>query len=486
MNHLVSKRSIGFRLTPLHRFKEPHAFHYLAQRASFWVAIFSLLAFVAGNMIGQHGWQVFWKSVLGRTDDSLIVYTGTVTPIAQVPDYVRWTKTGGNPQDHTFQQVPKDDLMVLPAYPSAGSVLPSIYSVGYLGSYSSGTPGTGSHPAVDIRVPVGTPIRSIANGVVESVRDDGSGYGKLIVIRHPNIPNPDRPSTVTTLYSCYAHLSAQYIREGDVVMKGDQIGLSGATGDVSGPHLHFQIDRASAPWHPFWPFSGADLRAAGLTINQAINQGFMSDKAAENTVNPVLFAQMNFSAPTTIVQVNALPSATINTAPVSAPAKNLSLQERAAIARASRLALLNQKKSVAVQVPAATTVAVATPSAQSAPAVPTIIARQVVAINIPSAPSTPVSTVSLDLPDSYSQRAWVTMRINLLDAQGNLVINPILGSDLYIQTAFGSANFSAQSLSTLDFVNGSATIKVLPLGNRTVVLSVYPFNVLSKPLKYVK
>ena len=212
----------------------------------------------------------------------------------------------------------------------------------------------------------------------------------------------------------------------------------------------------------------------------------MSDKAAENTVNPVLFAQMNFSAPTTIVQVNALPSATINTAPVSAPAKNLSLQERAAIARASRLALLNQKKSVAVQVPAATTVAVATPSAQSAPAVPTIIARQVVAINIPSAPSTPVSTVSLDLPDSYSQRAWVTMRINLLDAQGNLVINPILGSDLYIQTAFGSANFSAQSLSTLDFVNGSATIKVLPLGNRTVVLSVYPFNVLSKPLKYVK
>ncbi|MDD5740297.1 MAG: hypothetical protein PHO20_06040, partial [Candidatus Peribacteraceae bacterium] len=75
MTHLVSRKTLGFHATPLHRAAEPHAFHYLAQRTSFWVAILSLLAFVTGNMIGQHGWQVFWKSVMGRDDDSLIVYT---------------------------------------------------------------------------------------------------------------------------------------------------------------------------------------------------------------------------------------------------------------------------------------------------------------------------------------------------------------------------------------------------------------------------
>src|SRR3989339_1813784 len=140
MTHLVTRKRLGFTLNPIHRAKEPHAFHYLAQRTSFWLAILSLIAFVAGNMIGQHGWQVFWRSVMGRENDSAIVYTGTVTPIALVPDYARWAQYGGNAQEHTFREVPQNTLVSLPVYSMKGD-LSSVFSVGYMGSYATGRDG---------------------------------------------------------------------------------------------------------------------------------------------------------------------------------------------------------------------------------------------------------------------------------------------------------------------------------------------------------
>ena len=83
--HTISKTKIGFRVKTLQKRKEPHALHFLTEKMSFWVAVFSLFAFVTGNMVGQHGWRVFWKSVLGEFDDSLIVYEGTVPPIVPSP-----------------------------------------------------------------------------------------------------------------------------------------------------------------------------------------------------------------------------------------------------------------------------------------------------------------------------------------------------------------------------------------------------------------
>ena len=187
LTKITSARKAGFKRKVLHRRKEPRrtTVTYLKQKSSFFVASLSLIAFIAGNMVGQHGWYAFWKATLGKYDDSLITYTGTVTPIAFVPDYEKWAQYGGNAEEHFYREVPKDALVPLPPYDSAAlrrhDHEDGVYSVGNAGSYDTGAEGEGSHPGVDIRVPEGTPVRSIANGIVTSVREDIGGFGKLVV-----------------------------------------------------------------------------------------------------------------------------------------------------------------------------------------------------------------------------------------------------------------------------------------------------------------
>jgi murein DD-endopeptidase MepM/ murein hydrolase activator NlpD len=53
---------------------------------------------------------------------------------------------------------------------------------------------------------------------------------------------------------------------------GQEIGKTGSTGMSTGEHLHFQIDRASAPFHPYWPFSFKEARDLGLGFMEAVNR----------------------------------------------------------------------------------------------------------------------------------------------------------------------------------------------------------------------
>ena len=490
MTHLVTRKRLGFTLNPIHRAKEPHAFHYLAQRTSFWLAILSLIAFVAGNMIGQHGWQVFWRSVMGRENDSAIVYTGTVTPIALVPDYARWAQYGGNAQEHTFREVPQNTLVSLPVYSMKGD-LSSVFSVGYMGSYATGRDGSGSHPAVDIRVPIGTPVRAIANGIVDQVSANAGGFGTLVTIRHPNVPDPANSQKLTTLYSSYAHLSSTFVTEGSVVNKGEQIALSGVSGDASGPHLHFQIDRAEAPWHPYWPFNTDDLRAAGYSTYEAVNHGLGSENGYTYTVNPLLYVQANFSAvSTTIVENTPGSSSSRSSVPwISRAQRRLTTTKAARLARlhAQQLALATRASSSSFlsSVPASSLRS----SVRSSPSLPEVVVqkREVVVSRaepdlLSAAP--PVATVSIDHDGVYSDRGWERVRLTLLDAQGNIVTAPEFSQDLVLRAAFGSAEFRPPTLSVLDFHNGRAEVNVLPHERRTLVIQVIPFNVLSQPLRY--
>ncbi|MFG2585252.1 M23 family metallopeptidase [Streptomyces malaysiensis] len=91
-----------------------------------------------------------------------------------------------------------------------------------------------NHSGQDFVVPSGTPVHAAHDGVVVKAGPNGGGdgpaYGNAIVIKHDN-----------ATYSQYAHLSRIDVRIGQTVREGQQIGLSGSTGNSTGPHLHFEI-----------------------------------------------------------------------------------------------------------------------------------------------------------------------------------------------------------------------------------------------------
>ena len=88
---------------------------------------------------------------------------------------------------------------------------------------------SGYHTGADFAVDKGTEIQAIGPGVVLS-SGWGGPYGNQVVIQHPD-----------NRYSQYAHFSALHVRAGSRVKGGQVIGLSGATGNVTGPHLHFEV-----------------------------------------------------------------------------------------------------------------------------------------------------------------------------------------------------------------------------------------------------
>ncbi len=103
------------------------------------------------------------------------------------------------------------------------------------------------HTGEDFAVPIGTPARAVSRGVVVFTGWDG-GYGNLIRIRHAH-----------GVESWYGHLSAIKVHVGQHVRKGAVIGLTGSTGNSTGPHLHLEIRVNDQPTDPL-PF----LRSKGL------------------------------------------------------------------------------------------------------------------------------------------------------------------------------------------------------------------------------
>lgn len=91
---------------------------------------------------------------------------------------------------------------------------------GHLKSFHSGT---------DFRAKTGTPVYATNDGIVVLAKDRFYA-GKSVILDHGE-----------GIYSCYYHLSALHVRPGHVVTQGEQLGLSGNSGRVSGPHLHYAV-----------------------------------------------------------------------------------------------------------------------------------------------------------------------------------------------------------------------------------------------------
>lgn len=90
------------------------------------------------------------------------------------------------------------------------------------------------HTGVDFPARVGTPVAAAGHGTVVKAGPrgggDGKAYGNAVVIKHAG-----------GTFSQYAHLLKVEVKVGDTVRAGQRIGLSGNTGNSTGPHLHFEI-----------------------------------------------------------------------------------------------------------------------------------------------------------------------------------------------------------------------------------------------------
>jgi murein DD-endopeptidase MepM/ murein hydrolase activator NlpD len=109
---------------------------------------------------------------------------------------------------------------------------------------------SGQHTGLDFAAPTGTPVKAVHGGTVKSAGWSGS-YGYRIVLEL------DDGTEVL-----YAHLSSMTASAGQTVTTGETIGRVGATGNVTGPHLHLEVRTAGG--------SGLDpmawLRDKGLTV----------------------------------------------------------------------------------------------------------------------------------------------------------------------------------------------------------------------------
>ena len=118
------------------------------------------------------------------------------------------------------------------------------------------------HTGIDLAVPLGTPVFAAADGVVlqaQPMTDAGGnlvGYGNYVVIQH-----------LAGLQTLYGHLLSSVVKPGDMVTRGQLIGLVGSTGNSTGPHTHFEVRIDNTPVDPMQllPAAGHGVPAAGAS-----------------------------------------------------------------------------------------------------------------------------------------------------------------------------------------------------------------------------
>ena len=140
------------------------------------------------------------------------------------------------------QQTAGDMALHIPAIPPMDTD-PSTYRMsspfGYRSDPLLGY--TKRHTGMDFACPPGNPIYATGDGVVVLAKYDHSGYGRHVEIDHGF-------GYVTR----YAHMSRLDVEVGQVVRRGDCIGLSGRSGRITGPHLHYEVIYRGNYVNPAW------------------------------------------------------------------------------------------------------------------------------------------------------------------------------------------------------------------------------------------
>jgi hypothetical protein len=276
--------------------------------AKHWLGILCLLAVSVFAVSTNYEANLLLSSLLNLPEHE--AFDGTVMPIQEVPD---WVHVPSADYDLEYKDMDPNDFIETPEYRLDYLTTPAssltwgapeddlihntriTYPVLYAGNYNylgHCGEGCGSHPAVDIKVPKGTPVHTIANGVVTKA-GSSSGFGQVVVIKHVDVPDPDLSGQTTTLYSSYSHLSNFFVTVGDEVSRDEIIGEVGDTGTATTNHLHFQLDNAEAPWHPYWPFTTAEASAEGHDFWDAVNNGVGAENMYSFTEHPIAWIYDN-------------------------------------------------------------------------------------------------------------------------------------------------------------------------------------------------
>lgn len=422
--------------------------------------IMLLILLIGAAFLTEQGAWYFRTSVLPT--QSPAPYDGTTLPVLKV---AKWTALGSDEWSASYDQLSSSGKLIpLPVYDPSVLKTPVeelgwssesdlnirnakiTFSVPYMGNYKlDGLEYAGSHLAVDIKLPMNTPVYAIGNGIVVKASNQSTGFGNHIVIKHENFPGFSNASSKETYYSSYSHLDSINVRENDIVTKGQFIGKSGASGTATTPHLHFQIDKASAPWHPYWPFTYQESAAAGLTFTESINAGLGKDKALQTTINPMLYVQkyMNgFSTSSTYTDTTMTPEVntttpvnTVSTTPASSTPDDFDLPPTGTTSETT---------------PANTeTVIEVTPD--------------------------PIENQAVELEISHDGNfidgQIENIKVTALDASGNIAIGYKPSSEVYIDCLLGSVE-APDSLYAEDFNNGVAVFQITTRGQMPIQLKV--------------
>lgn len=131
-------------------------------------------------------------------------------------------------------------------YSAAAVPVPEGATVGR-GNFSWPASGTisqnywGGHPALDVASRTGAPVTSADAGFVTAAGGGwNGGYGNHAIVDHGN-----------GYVTLYAHMNSVFVRAGESVSAGQQIGTVGNTGNSTGPHLHFEIRYQGYPRNPY-------------------------------------------------------------------------------------------------------------------------------------------------------------------------------------------------------------------------------------------
>ncbi|MEP9371645.1 peptidoglycan DD-metalloendopeptidase family protein [Mesorhizobium sp. KR1-2] len=187
-----------------------------------------------------------------RVGQTLQIPAGGTTAVAAAkPDPVVTasagpTKTAGETSTVAAYTPPRKSEKLIDQVEQDAAVAPDSTGIGKMrwpvrgrvvSGYGKG--GGKANDGIDIQVPEGTPVKAAENGVVIYAGDGLKEFGNTVLVRHED-----------GLVTVYGHASELKVARGEKVKRGQEIALSGMSGNTDSPKLHFEVRKNSTPVNP--------------------------------------------------------------------------------------------------------------------------------------------------------------------------------------------------------------------------------------------